>query len=123
MGVSLNGTLVPIPASPGLAVLPNGAVSTTAGPQPPLALASFANAGGLQQLGGNLLGVGANSGLPTVGSPGSGGRGTVQQGFLEASGTNLPQEQVSAMVNQTALAANIRTIQTQDEMLRDVTSL
>ena len=123
MGVTPRGALAPIQAGAGLTVQPNGAVSGGGRAVGQLALASFADPGGLEQMGGNTLAASANSGLPNVGSPGAGARGAILQGFLEASGTDVAQEQVAAMLDSAALAANVRTAQTQDQMLRGLLSV
>src|SRR5215207_4561282 len=54
-----------------------------------IALDSFANPSGLMKAGGNLFVASANSGAANIGTPDSGGRGTIATGFLEGSNVDL----------------------------------
>jgi flagellar basal-body rod protein FlgG len=80
-------------------------------------LATFAHAAGLQALGGNLYGVTEASGEPTLGQPGEDGRGTLAQGYLEASNVKLVDEMVNLMVAQRAYEVSAKVIQASDELM------
>lgn len=95
------------------AVLPNGSVQNLGQIQ----LAQFANPGGLLRQGENLLSQTAASGAPLSGVPGQGNFGTLVSGALEGSNVDLATEMVSQIVNQRAFEANLKPIQTADEML------
>src|SRR5438552_2859917 len=56
-----------------------------------LTLATFPNAAGLERQGGNRWKVSANSGTPTVNTPGNGGAGSTTAGALEMSNVDLAQ--------------------------------
>src|SRR5262249_32511555 len=57
-----------------------------------MAIASFANPGGLIREGNNLFSVSSESGGALIGPGGSGGRGLVVQGALEASNVDVALE-------------------------------
>lgn len=80
-------------------------------------LARFANPPGLHSLGRNLYQETAASGLPTAGTPGLNGFGTLLQGSLEGSNVNIAEEMVNMIVAQRAYELNSKAIQTADEML------
>ena len=52
------------------------------------------------------------------GTPGSGGFGTIAQGFLEMSNVSVVEEMVNMIVAQRAYEANSKAIQTSDQMLQ-----
>jgi len=83
-------------------------------------LASFANASGLQAVGGNVLLETAASGAPQVGAAGLDGRGTIKQGSLEGSNVNIVEELVDMIETQRAYEVNSKMIKTTDEMLQYV---
>src|SRR5690606_39225148 len=66
----------------------NGSVQTVG----QLALASFANPGGLLREGQNLWAPSSNSGDALIGTPNSNGRGSVSTGTLEASNVDLAHQ-------------------------------
>ncbi|MBO8141048.1 MAG: flagellar hook protein FlgE [Firmicutes bacterium] len=88
-----------------------------------LALASFPNPGGLEQVGETVFRASQNSGLVHVGTPGSGGRGIVTPGNLEMSNVNLSEEFTSMIVTQRGFQANSRIITASDEMLQELVNL
>ncbi len=88
-----------------------------------LALARFANEGGLVATGGNAFVPGPNSGEPVIGNAGGAPFGAVVQGALEGSNTDLGTEMVAQIVNRTVFKANIATIKTQKEMLDDLLNM
>jgi flagellar basal-body rod protein FlgG len=81
-------------------------------------LASFINPAGLEARGGNLYGETAASGTPNAAAPGSGGHGSLQQGFVEGSNVNVVEELVSMIATQRAYEMNSKAIQTSDQMLQ-----
>ncbi|MBP6030794.1 MAG: flagellar basal-body rod protein FlgG [Sphingobium sp.] len=83
-------------------------------------LASFANASGLQAVGGNVLLETAASGAPQVGAAGLDGRGTIKQGSLEGSNVNIVEELVDMIETQRAYEVNSKMIKSTDEMLQYV---
>jgi flagellar basal-body rod protein FlgG len=97
---------------------PGSAKPTTVGQ---IQLANFINVQGLQPTGNNLLTESASSGAPQVGSPGSSGLGTVQQGSLETSNVNTVTELVNMIQCQRAYEMNSKAITTTDQMLQYLT--
>ena len=54
---------------------------------------------------------------------GTGGRGSINAGALEASNVDLADELVTMIAYQRAFQANVRTVTTADEMLQEVSAL
>ncbi len=79
-------------------------------------LAGFNNPGGLTSLGGNLFSASSQSGQPLVGTPGSGGLGTLIPGAVELSNVDIAEEVVGQILSKTAFRANASVIRTADEM-------
>ena len=88
-----------------------------------IALANFANPGGLEKVGGSLYRPSANSGLVQVGISGTGGRGTLSGGTVEMSNVDLAQEFTNLIVAQRGFQANSRVISSSDELLQDLVNL
>jgi flagellar hook protein FlgE len=88
-----------------------------------VAIAAFANEEGLTRSGGNLYAESADSGQPLVDNPGTGKRGAIASGNLEASNVDLGNELVTLIAYQRAYEANAKTVTTADEMMSDVTNL
>jgi flagellar basal-body rod protein FlgG len=84
-------------------------------------LASFINVQGLQPTGNNLLAESASSGAPQVGTPGTTGLGSLQQGSLETSNVNTVTELVNMIQCQRAYEMNSKAITTTDQMLQYLT--
>jgi flagellar basal-body rod protein FlgG len=84
-------------------------------------LASFINVQGLQPTGNNLLAESAASGAPQVGTPGTTGLGSLQQGSLETSNVNTVTELVNMIQCQRAYEMNSKAITTTDQMLQYLT--
>jgi flagellar basal-body rod protein FlgG len=105
----------------------DGTVSvTTSGSAKPttvgqIQLATFINVQGLQPTGNNLLVESASSGAPQVGTPGTTGLGTLQQGSLETSNVNTVTELVNMIQCQRAYEMNSKAISTTDQMLQYLT--
>ena len=83
-------------------------------------LATFINPTGLKQIGENLFLPSAASGDPIVGDPAEGGRGTIQQGFLEGSNVDPVVELVQLIKTQRAFELNSQSIQAADEALQTI---
>ena len=88
-----------------------------------IALANFNNPMGLEKMGETSFIATTNSGLPQVGTAGSGGRGTLLGGTLEMSNVDLAQEFTNLIVAQRGFQANSRVITTSDQMLQDLVDL
>ncbi|MDI1471794.1 MAG: flagellar basal-body rod protein FlgG [Thermodesulfovibrio sp.] len=86
-------------------------------------LARFVNPGGLRAIGKNLFLETDASGAPTTGAPGTEGRGTIIQGFLEMSNVNIVEELANLIIAQRAFDINSKAVQTSDEMLQTVSAL
>jgi flagellar basal-body rod protein FlgG len=86
-------------------------------------LAIFANEGGLEAIGDNLLLATPGSGQAQQGSPGSTGYGQVMQGFVETSNVNVVQEITNLITAQRAYEMNSRVISASDEMLSTLSRL
>jgi len=86
-------------------------------------LVTFPNTGGLRALGGTLFAATTASGEPETGAPGTDGRGTLVQGFLEDSNVSVVEEMVNMIIGQRAYEANSRVIKATDEMLAQVNNL
>jgi flagellar basal-body rod protein FlgG len=106
----------------------DGTVSvTTAGTSKPttigqIQLASFINVQGLQPTGNNLLTESGSSGAPQVGTPGTNGLGSLQQGSLETSNVNTVTEMVNMITCQRAYEMDSKAISTTDQMLQYLTT-
>ncbi len=88
-----------------------------------LQLATFPNDAGLAAQGGNLFVQTGASGDPVTGVPGSVGFGTVMQGYLENSNTNVVSEITNLISAQRAYEMNSQVITTSNEMLSTLTQL
>ncbi|MFN8629894.1 MAG: flagellar hook protein FlgE [Chloroflexota bacterium] len=88
-----------------------------------IAMASFVNAGGLLRQGQNLYAASSASGTASIGTPGTGGRGTVTTGSLEMSNVDLATQFTSMITAQRGFQANGKVITTSDEMLQDLVNL
>jgi flagellar basal-body rod protein FlgG len=85
-------------------------------------LADFINEQGLQPIGNNLLVESAASGAPQVGTAGTNGLGSLQQGALETSNVNSVSELVSMIECQRSYEMNSKAIQATDQMLQYTTT-
>lgn len=88
-----------------------------------IALAKFANNDGLIADGDNFYIPGTNAGTPSVGTPNTGGRGTLNSGFLEQSNVDLASEFSDMIITQRAYQANARTITAADGLLAEAINL
>jgi flagellar hook protein FlgE len=64
-----------------------------------------------------------NSGDAQIGAAGSGGRGWVSSGYLEASNVDMAQEFTSMILAQRGFQASSRVITTSDEILQELVNL
>jgi flagellar hook protein FlgE len=87
-----------------------------------LALAKFTNPGALTKAGNNMWSVSTTSGVPVIGTVGS-GVGNIFTNALEQSNVDLAQEFVKMITTQRGFSANSKTITTTDEMLAEVINL
>jgi flagellar basal-body rod protein FlgG len=85
-------------------------------------LADFINEQGLQPIGNNLLVESAASGAAQVGTAGTNGLGTLQQGSLETSNVNSVTELVSMIECQRSYEMNSKAISATDQMLQYTTT-
>jgi flagellar hook protein FlgE len=88
-----------------------------------VAIASFTNEEGLTRVGDGLVEQSPTSGNPLIDVAGTGARGSVQSGALEASNVDLGNELVTLIAYQRAYQANAKTVTTADEMLQIVDNL
>ena len=87
-------------------------------------LATFANPGGLNSVGGNLLEQTAASGNPITDAPGgTTGMGTLQQGYLENSNVDVVAEFVQMILAQRAYESNSKVIHVADDMYSQINGL
>ena len=80
-------------------------------------IAIFANEGGLEAVGDNMLLATPASGQAQLAAPGQPGYGQVMQGFIETSNVNAVQEITSLITAQRAYEMNSKVITATDEML------
>jgi flagellar hook protein FlgE len=107
--------------STGLIIASMGAGQTVAVAQ--LALANFNNPKGLVKIGSNCYESSQAAGLPNIGVPGTGGRGTLIGSALEGSNVDIAQEFTQMILAQRGYQANSRTITTSDEILVETLNL
>lgn len=88
-----------------------------------LALAMVANPEALSAAGNNMLRVTSETAAPSYGAAGTGGRGKVKAGSLEASTVDMAREFTNLIVYQRGYQANSRVITTADEMSQETLNL
>src|SRR5699024_2517555 len=94
-----------------------------------IALANFANPGGLEQVGANMYRSTVNDGLVTApnGTPllhePEDGVASIVSGALEMSNVDLAEEFTDMIVAQRGFQANTRIITTSDEILQELVNL
>ena len=77
----------------------------------------------LKQLGNGQWAETADSGLPVVGTPGSGDLGAVQASATESSNVDLTAELVNMITAQRVYQANAQSIKTEDAVLQTLVNL
>lgn len=88
-----------------------------------LALAQFANLQGMNRNGNNEYLASIGSGPATVGTPGTGGRGTLSGGALELSNANISSEFTQLIMDERGFQANARAITTFDNITQESLNL
>ena len=88
-----------------------------------IAIANFNNPKGLVKMGSNRFGESQASGIPNVGTAGTGGRGTLIGSALEQSNVDMAQQFTQMILAQRGYQANSKTITVSDELLVDTLSL
>ena len=88
-----------------------------------IALATFPNSQGLLRVGTNNFLTTLASGLPTVGTPGTGGRGTIEGGGLESSNVDISSQFAQLIVAQTGYQASARAFNSLDQVVQTAISL
>lgn len=116
-----------LPAGERFSVSANGVV-TVSGPKGPqvvgqVKLASIPNPQGLVALGNNLYGLSANSGKPTMTTPGQNGTGTLMSSAVNQSGTSLAQNLVNLVQAETAYNVNAKVISVDQQVIQSTTNL
>ena len=88
-----------------------------------IALASFPNTEGLGKLKGSTFIASGLAGEPSVGVPGSGGRGTLTGAALESSNVDIATEFTNLIIAQRGYQANSRVITTTDQIYQETVNL
>ena len=88
-----------------------------------VALASFPNSGGLNQLGSTSWGETFSSGDRIIGSPASSGFGALQSGALEASNVDIASQLVNLITSQRNFQANAKAITTEDTIQQAILNI
>lgn len=88
-----------------------------------IAVASVTNVEGLTVEGGNLYQTTASSGAASVGAPGAGGRGSIEDDTLEQSNVDISTEFANLIVAQRAFEANSKTVTTFDTVTQETINM
>ena len=88
-----------------------------------LALANFANEEGLERIGNTDYSETLASGQAVIGTPGTGGRGTLAGGSLELSNVDISTEFANLIVAQRAFEADAKAVTTFDQITQDTINL
>lgn len=88
-----------------------------------VALATFPNSEGLLRVGSNNYMASLASGLPTVGVPGTGGRGTLSGGALEGSNVDIASQFSQLILAQTGYEADAKAFTTFDNVIQQALNL
>ncbi|MBM3791570.1 MAG: flagellar hook protein FlgE [Acidobacteria bacterium] len=88
-----------------------------------LALANFSNVEGLLKFTGSTFVTSPTSGEPSIGTPGTGGRGSVSGSSLELSNVDIAEEFTALIIAQRGYQANSRIISTTDELYQEAINL
>ncbi len=88
-----------------------------------LAMATVRNPNSLIAVGNNNFQLGARSAEPAVGTPGSGGRGSIIGGAIENSNVDIAREFTNLIILQRGYQANAKTVTTVDELSQDTINL
>jgi len=88
-----------------------------------VAMASIRNPDTLVAAGDNNLQLSSLTASPAIGTPGTGGRGTIVGGSIEASTVDIASEFTSLIVYQRAYEANAHVVTTADQLSQDTINL
>ena len=88
-----------------------------------MALATVRNPESLIAIGNNNFETGAATALPAIGMPGTGGRGLVLGGSVEASTVDIAKEFTNLIIYQRGYQANAKLITTVDQISQDTINL
>jgi len=88
-----------------------------------VAMASIVNPDSLIAVGSNNFQTSSQTATPSIGMPGTGGRGDIEGGSLEASTVDIATEFTNLMVYQRAYEADSRVITTADTLSQDTINL
>jgi len=88
-----------------------------------IAMADFANPAGLEKVGDTAFRESTNSGTPQVGISGTGRRGNLIAGSLEASNVDLAKEFTNLIIAQRGFQATSRVITTSDQVLEELVNI
>lgn len=88
-----------------------------------IALASFENNQGLVRNGSNDFLASLSSGEPSIGAPGTGGRGSLSGGSLEQSNVDLATQFANLIIEERSYQANAKAVTTFDEVTQAAIAL
>ena len=88
-----------------------------------LAMASIRNPESMVAVGDSAFQLSSRTGLPAIGVSGTGGRGSIQGGAVEASNVDIAKEFTSLIILQRGYQANTRVITTVDEISQETINL
>ncbi|HUB32776.1 MAG TPA: flagellar hook-basal body complex protein, partial [Bryobacteraceae bacterium] len=88
-----------------------------------VALASIRNPDSLIAMGNNNFQLSALTAAPSIGVPGTGGRGEVVGGSLESSTVDIAREFTNLITYQSGYEANARVVTTADQLAQDTINL
>lgn len=88
-----------------------------------IALAHFNNMAGLIKEGNSTFAESPASGVPQIGTAGTGGRGTLVPGNLEGSNVDLAGQFTEMILTQRGYQASARVVSTADDMLQEIINL
>jgi len=88
-----------------------------------LALAQFANPGGLEKIGDTMFRDSTNSGLPNIQAAQEGGSGSIIGSTLEMSNVDLTEEFTRLIISQRGFQANTRIVTVSDSILEEVVNM
>jgi flagellar hook protein FlgE len=85
-----------------------------------MAMATFSNASGLEDKGGNQFAAGSNSGVAVISAPLDLGAGAIRSGALELSNVDLSTEFINLIISSTGFSAASRVITTADQLITEL---
>lgn len=126
-GLPLQAGFQPVPAgTTNITIGSNGNVTYTSASGTTsfqVQLVRFANPAGLESMGSNLYKETLASGTPQIGTPGTNGFGTLNQGYLELSNVQVVEEMVNLILAQRAYEVNSKAVQACDEMMQTANNM